>query len=116
MRGQWIQIAENKILVKCGLPLSLSFVFGVNRFFNCQLLYNIAPFCPRFVVGNVVRLFLPTSSNTAYSLSRIGILDGFSVSPRRWTGAAFVLGKYRVSSLRQGHDPSAGTPSALDKA
>ena len=35
MRGQWIQIAENKILVTCGLPyflLSLSFVFGVNRF------------------------------------------------------------------------------------
>ena len=38
MRGQWIQIAENKILVKCGLPyflMSLSFVFGVNRFINC---------------------------------------------------------------------------------
>ena len=39
----------------------------------------IAPFCPGFVVGNVVRLFLPTSSNTAYSqsLSRIRILDAF---------------------------------------
>ena len=38
MRGQWIQIAENKILVKCGLPyflMSLSFVFGVKRFINC---------------------------------------------------------------------------------
>ena len=41
MRGQWIQIAENKIVVTFGLPLSLSFVFGVNRFFNCQLLHNI---------------------------------------------------------------------------
>ena len=34
----------------------------------------MAPFCPRFEVGNVVRLFLPTSSNAAYSLARIGIL------------------------------------------
>ena len=99
MRGQCIQIAENKILVKCGLPyflMSLSFVFGVKRFITCFCII-IAPFCPRFVVGNVVRLFLPTSSNTAYSLSTIGILNGFTVSPRRWTGAAFVLGKYRVS-------------------
>ena len=43
----------------------------------------IAPFCPRFVVSNVVRLFLPTSSNTAYSLSRIGILDGFYGVPTK---------------------------------
>ena len=44
MRGQWIQIAENKILVTCGLQyflLSLSFFFGVNRFFNCELLHNL---------------------------------------------------------------------------
>ena len=43
----------------------------------------IAPFCPRFVVGNDVRLFLLTSSNTAYSLSRIGILDGFYCVPTK---------------------------------
>ena len=42
------------------------------------LLYNYCTFCTRFVVGNVVRLFLPTPSNTADSLSRIGILDEFS--------------------------------------
>ena len=43
----------------------------------------IAPFCPWFVVGNDVRLFLPTSSNTAYSLSRTGILDGFYCVPTK---------------------------------
>ena len=65
----------------------------------------IAPFCPTFVVGNAVRLFLPTSSNTAYTLSRTGILAGFycvpmkmdrsSVCPRQ--GSRFyALGKTMV--------------------
>ena len=43
----------------------------------------IAPFCPASVVDNVVRLFLPTSSNTAYSLSRTGILAGFYCAPMK---------------------------------
>ena len=43
----------------------------------------IAPFCPTFVVGNVVRLFLPTSSNTAYTLSRTGIVAGFYCVPMK---------------------------------
>ena len=35
------------------------------------------------MVGNVVRLFLPTSSNAAYSLARIWILDGFYSVPTK---------------------------------
>ena len=82
MRGEWIQIAENKILVKCGLPYCFCFwseeIYKLPGF--CII---IAPFCPRCVVGNVVTLFLPTSSNTAYSLSRTGILDGFYGVPTK---------------------------------
>ena len=76
MRGQWIQIAENKILVKCGLPY-FSMSLSLPGFYII-----IASFCPRFAVGNV-RLFLSTSSNTAYSLSRTGILDGFYGVPTK---------------------------------
>ena len=76
----------------------------------------IAPFCPGFVVGNVVRLFLLISSNTAYSLSGIGIriLDGFfcvptkmdrsSVCPKQVSrfyasGKAMILQQLTLSAL-----------------
>ena len=68
--------------------MSLSFLGGGGR--GSEEIYKlpgfciiIAPFCPTFVVGIVVRLFLPTSSNTAYSLSRTGILDGFYCVPMK---------------------------------
>ena len=44
-----------------------------------------------------VTLFLPTSSNTAYSLSGIRRFGKILLSPRRWAGTAFVLGKYQIS-------------------
>ena len=91
--------------------MSLSFLGGGGR--GSEEIYKlpsfciiIAPFCPTFVVGIVVRLFLPTSSNAAYSLSRTGILAGFycvsmkmdrcSVCPRQGSrfyasGKAMVL-------------------------
>ena len=93
MRGQWIQISKNELLVKCGLPyflMSLSFFLSLSFFslFWSEEIYQlpgfciiIAPFCPASVVDNVVRLFLPTSSNTAYSLSRTGIFAGFYCVP-----------------------------------
>ena len=65
--------------------MSLSFFFLEWRdLLTAWLLHIIiAPFCPTFVVGNVVRLFLFTSSNTAYSLSGTGILDGFYCVPTK---------------------------------
>ena len=45
-----------------------------------------------------VTLFLPTSSNTAYSLSGIGRFDKISPCPHEdhSAGTAFVLGKYQI--------------------
>ena len=102
------------------LSIFLSFFFfffflEVKKFINYII---VAPFCPTFVVGNVVRLFLPTSSNTAYSLSRTGILAGFYCVPMHEDGQEQRLSSAKVVflCLRQGHGPSAGIPaSACDK-
>ena len=68
--------------------ISFLFFFGGGGGGGSEEIYKLpgfciitAPFCPTFVVGNVVRLFLPSSSNTAYTLSRSGILAGFYCVP-----------------------------------
>ena len=46
-------------------------------------------------------LFLPTSSNTAYSLSGIGRFDKILPCPDEdEEGTAFVLGKYQISDVK----------------
>ena len=76
--------------------LKYAFVLMVPRLFFALILLSC--FVP---VLYSVTLFLPTSPNTAYSLSGIGRFDKiFAVSPRRRAGTAFVLGKYQISDAK----------------
>ena len=82
-RRQWIKIAENMILFSvlylifwCHFVLLPGSEHGVGReFFICEDAAFVTPVCPRLVFLYSVTLFLPTSSNTAYSLSGIGRFD-----------------------------------------
>ena len=82
-RRQWIKIAENIILFSV-LTLFSDVTFfllpgsqhGVgHEFFICEDAAFVTPVCPGLVFLYSVTLFLPTSSNTAYSLSGIGSFD-----------------------------------------
>ena len=83
-RRQWIKIAENMILFSVlYLIFWCHFFFllpgsehGVGReFFICEDAAFVRAVCPRIAFLYSVTLFLPTSSNTAYSLSGIGRFD-----------------------------------------
>ena len=56
--------------------MSLSLLPGSEReFFICEDAAFVTAVCPRIVFLYSVTLFLPTSSNTEYSLSEIGRFD-----------------------------------------
>ena len=71
---------------------------GVRRelFLSARMLPSLHQFVPDVYS---VTLFLPTSSNTAYTLSGIGRFDKILPCPHKdpWAGTAFVLGKYKIS-------------------
>ena len=81
-------------------------------FFICEDAALVSPVCPRYPVT----LFLPTSSNTSYSLSGVGRFDKILLCPREdgqeqrlsWASIKFLW-------LRQIHDPSFISPG-LDNA
>ena len=106
-RRQWIKIAVNIILFSV-LYLIFWYLFfwflGVHigwdaNSLSARMLHLLHQFVPD---SYLVTLFLPTSSNTANSLSRIrpDVLIRFYRVPRRWVGIAFVLGKYQISDVK----------------
>ena len=82
------------------------------EFFICADAALVSPVCPRYPVT----LFLPTSSNTSYSLSGIGRFDKILLCPRE-DGQEQRLSSASIKCLwlRQIHDPSGISP-ALDNA
>ena len=75
---------------------------GVGRKFSiCEDAAFVTAVCPRIVFLYSVTLFLPTSSNTAYSVSGIGRFDKILPCPDEdEEGTAFVLGKYQLSDVK----------------
>ena len=84
-----------------------------HKFFICEDSAFITPVWPRFVFGKAE---LPTSSNTAYSLSGIGCFDKILPCPHK-DGQEQRLSSASIKFLwlRQIHDPS-GTSPALHNA
>ena len=76
---------------------------GVGReFFICEDAAFVTAVCPRIVFLYSVTLFLPTSSNTAYSLSGIRRFDTILPCPHedeqdQCLSSAGALGKYQIS-------------------
>ena len=69
------------------------------EFFNCEdAAFVKTPVFPRLVFGNAVPTHLikyriqPLRDRTFW--------QHFTVFPRRWTGTAFVLGKYQISDVK----------------
>ena len=89
---------------------------GVGReFFICEDAAVVAPVCPRLVFGNPT-LFLPTSSNTAYSLSGIRRFDKILPYPHEdEPDQCLSSTSIKFLRLRQIHD-SSGISPALDNA
>ena len=83
-----------------------------HEFFICEDTPFVAPVCPRLVLT----LLLPSSSNTAYSLSGIGRFDRVLPCPHE-DGQEQCLSSATIKFLwfRQIHDPS-GIYPALDNA
>ena len=122
-RRQWIKVAENIILFnglylifKCHFSFaSWEWTWGGTRIFfprGCCICYtSLSQTCLYSA-----KLFLPTSSNTAYSLSGIGRFDKILPCPhedeqeQRLSSASI-----KFLWLRQIHDPSGISP-ALDNA
>ena len=72
---------------------------GAGReFFICEDAAFVTPVCPRLVFGNAVPAHFvkyciqPLRDRTFWY--------DFTVSPRRWEGTAFFLGKYQISDVK----------------
>ena len=97
--------------------MSLSLLPGSEReFFICEDAAFVTAVCPRIVFLYSVTLFLPTSSNTAYSLSGIRRFDKILPFPHEdEQEQRLSSARFKFLWLRQIHDPSGISP-ALDNA